>query len=115
MIVDVDEEISSLPQSFAPRTLRKSLASRAAASANSRLSSRNASNSQKTPYPSTLLRSRTVVSRLLLNANLSGTNFSTVLLCEELAMASCVSSWRVVPKAAKSLFPESSGLLALRA
>ena len=102
-------------QSFVPPTPKKSLASKVVAFGNSHLSSKNDSNFQRIQCLSTLLRSRTVVYLLLLNANLCDTSSSMDWLSGERAMVSSGSSWRVEPKVARWLYLESSVPLALRA
>ena len=102
-------------QSFVPPILKKSLASKVVAFGNSHLSSKNDSNSQKTLSPSTLLRFRTVVYLLLLNASLCDTSSSMDWLSGERAMVSSGSSWRVELKAVRWLYLESSAPHVLRA
>ena len=67
-------------QSFARHILKKSSASKGAAFENSHHSSKSASSFQKTPSPSTLPKSRTVVCQPLLNVNPSATSYSMVWL-----------------------------------
>lgn len=75
---------------------------------NSLPSSKNASNFPKTRYLCTPLKFRTVVSRLSPNANLSDTSCSMVWPCEEHAMVFCDSSWKAVPRDARSWYPGNS-------
>lgn len=93
-VTDISMLLPSVPiplfltyvQSSAQHTPKKSLANKGAASASSHRSSRNALSSLKTPSPSMPPKSRTVVSLLWLNVNLSATNCSMVWLCGEPVM-----------------------------
>ena len=81
--------------------------SRVAASASSPRSSRSVSSSPRTLSPSTLPRSRTVVSALSPSASPSATSSSTVLPSVVRATVSSVSSWSLAPRVVRLLCPES--------